>query len=73
MHPSNEIFATGGNDSLIAFWDFEEFLCSGTVADNAHPVRQLTFSPCGKFIAAICLAEGADNSKKYLVEVYDSE
>ena len=39
MHPSDEIFATGGNDSLIAFWDFEEFLCSGTVADNAHPVR----------------------------------
>ena len=54
MHPSNYFFATGGNDSIIAFWDFEEFLCSGTISDNLHPVRTLAFSSCGSYLAAIC-------------------
>lgn len=35
MHPSNEFFVTGGNDSIIAFWDFEDFLCTGTVTENS--------------------------------------
>ena len=73
MHPSNEFFATGGNDSIIAFWDFEEFLCSGTIADNSFPVRQLSFSPCGTFLAGICLDDRIENAKKYVVEVFDTD
>ena len=34
MHPSNEFFVSGGYDSLIAFWDFEDLICSGTISEN---------------------------------------
>ena len=73
MHPSNEFFATGGNDSLIAFWDFEEFLCTGTVPENDLAVRTMNFSPCGRFLSVICLDDRIENEKKYVLEVYDSE
>ena len=54
MHPSNEFFVSGGNDALLAFWDFEDLLCTGTVEDNQHSVKTVGFSPCGNFLAAIC-------------------
>lgn len=73
MHPSNQTFVTGGNDSIIAMWDFEELLCSGTFIDNMHPVRQLSFSPCGTFLAAICNDDRIENAKKFLLEVFDTE
>ena len=73
MHPSNEFFATGGNDSLIAFWDFEEFLCTGTVPENDLAVRTMNFSPCGRFLSVIALDDRIENEKKYVLEVYDSE
>jgi len=34
FHPSNNYFVTGGHDSLIAFWDLDELLCSGTLSAN---------------------------------------
>ena len=73
MHPSNEFFATAGNDAIIAFWDFEDFLCSGTITDNVFPVRSLSFSPCGRFLAAICQDDSIETEKKFLLEVYDTE
>ena len=73
MHPSNEFFATAGNDAIIAFWDFEDFLCSGTVTSNTMPVKNLSFSPCGRFLAAICQDDQVESEKKFLIEVYDTE
>ena len=61
MHPSNEFFATAGNDAIIAFWDFEDFLCTGTLTcgdpltESSYPVRSINFSPCGRFLATICM------------------
>ena len=72
MHPSNEFFATAGNDSIIAFWDFEEFLCMGTVTDNVFHVKTLAFSPCGSYLAAICQDDRNESEKKFLLEVYDT-
>lgn len=73
MHPSNEFFVTGGNDSIIAFWDFEEFLCTGTVTENNLPVRALSFSPCGTYLAAIGLEDRLEQEKHFSLEVYDTE
>lgn len=73
MHPTNEIFATGGNDGIIAFWDFEELLCTGTVTDSTYPVRTLGFSPCGGFLAAICQDDRVENEKRYVLEVFDTD
>lgn len=70
MHPSNEYFVSGGCDSLIAFWDFEDLLCTGTMSENNFQVRKLDFSPCGKFLASICYDE---NDKMSLLDVYDTE
>jgi len=67
------MFATAGNDSIIAFWDFEDLLCSGTVTSNLAPVKTLSFSPCGRFLAAICQDDQVETEKKFLVEVYDTE
>ena len=30
FHPSNTKFASGGSDGLIAEWDTEDLMCSGT-------------------------------------------
>lgn len=73
MHPSNEFFVTGGNDSLIAFWDFEELLCTGTVRDNSLPVKALKFSPCGTYLAAIGQEDRPDQEKRCTLEVFDTE
>ena len=70
MHPSNEYLASGGNDSIIALWDFEELLCSGTISDCNNQVKNLDFSPCGEFLAAISLDE---QDKKYHLDLYDPE
>ena len=34
FHPSNDFFVTGAQDSLVAFWDMEELICSGTTSAN---------------------------------------
>jgi WD40 repeat protein len=36
MHPSNEFLVSGGNDSIIAFWDFDDLLCTGTISDTSN-------------------------------------
>lgn len=68
MHPSNTFLASGGNDSIIALWDFEELLCQGTISDSDNQVKQLDFSPCGEFLAAISFDE---HDKKYFLDLYD--
>mmetsp|Transcript_20102 Transcript_20102/g.27163 ORF Transcript_20102/g.27163 Transcript_20102/m.27163 type:complete len:115 (-) Transcript_20102:105-449(-) len=73
MHPSNEFFATASNDAIIAFWDFEDLLCTGTVTNNTFPVKSLSFSPCGRFLGAICQDDSVESEKRFLVEVYDAE
>ena len=34
FHPDNSYFVTGGHDSLVAFWQLDELVCSGTLAAN---------------------------------------
>ena len=70
MHPSNEYFVSGGYDSLIAYWDFEDLICTGTISENNFQVRKLDFSPSGTYLASICYDE---NGKKYILDVYDTE
>ena len=70
MHPSNEYFVSGGCDSLISFWDFEDLLCTGTMSENKFQVRKLDFSPCGNFLSSICYDE---INEMYLLDVYDPE
>lgn len=73
MHPSNEFFATAGNDAIIAFWDFEDFLCTGTITENSCPVRSISFSPCGRYLSAICQDDSSETEKKFHIEIYDTE
>lgn len=34
IHPDNQSFASGGQDSLIVFWDMYELMSSGSVSSN---------------------------------------
>ena len=70
MHPSNQYLASGGSDSIIALWDFEELLCTGTISDSNNQVKNLDFSPCGEYLAAISYDE---QDKKYYLDLYDPQ
>ena len=41
MHPDNQSFVSGGQDSLIVFWDMFELLAAGSVSTNDFQVRRL--------------------------------
>ncbi len=36
MHPDNQSFVSGGQDSLIVFWDTQELLSSGSISTNDY-------------------------------------
>lgn len=69
MHPDNTQFVSGGSDSLIGFWDFEDLLCTGTLSSNECQVRCLDFSPCGSFLSALSYDE---TKKKSSLQLYDT-
>lgn len=69
MHPDNEFFVTGAQDSLIAFWDFEDLICTGTLSDHNCQIKRLEFSPNGDKLAAVAFDELL---KKHNLHVYSS-
>ena len=50
-------FVSGGQDSLIAFWDVEELLCTGTLSFNDYQVQKLGYNSTGELLSAICYDE----------------
>ena len=58
---------SGGSDSLIGFWDFEDFICTGSISSNEYQVRCLDFSPCGNLLAALSQDE---TKKRWGLELY---
>lgn len=57
MHPNNQSFVSGGQDSLIAFWDMHELLCTGSISTNDYQVRKLAYNCNGDFLSAIFFDE----------------
>lgn len=57
VHPDGQSFVSGGQDSLIAFWDLEELLCTGTLSFNDYQVRKLDYNSTGELLSAICYDE----------------
>lgn len=61
---------SGGSDSLIGFWDFEDLICTGTMASNDYGVRCLDFTPCGTMLSALSWDE---SKKRSVLELYSTE
>ncbi len=68
VDPTNERFATGSADSLIALWDLAEMQVVNVISTCEFKVQQVGYSHDGKFLAA----GGEDDKSKYSVNVYDS-
>ncbi|EME31787.1 THO complex subunit 3 [Galdieria sulphuraria] len=49
---SGRYFALGGADSIISLWETEYMLCTWTVDRLEYPIRTISFSHDGQFIAA---------------------
>lgn len=57
MHPDNTTLVSGGQDSLIVFWDLSELMCSESFSNNDYQIRKLAFNRTGEYLAAICYDE----------------
>ncbi len=57
VHPDNQSFVSGGQDSMIVFWDMYELMSSGSVSTNDYQVRKLAYSAKGDYLAAIFFDE----------------
>lgn len=60
---------SGGSDSLIGFWDFEDLICTGTMASNDYGVNCMDFTPCGTLLAALSKDE---SKKRSVLELYST-
>lgn len=67
---NNEYFLSGGNDSLIGFWDMNEMMAVKTLSNNDLKIMTLNISHDTQYIAAIC---EDDIYKKFFIEIYDAE
>jgi len=52
MDPKAKYLATGGSDALISIWDTTDWICVRTLDRAEHPIRSVSFSFDGAFIAA---------------------
>lgn len=50
--PRGKYLAVGGSDALVSLWDLEEFICVQTFSKLDWPVRTLSFSHDGQYIAS---------------------
>lgn len=44
--------AVGSKDSLVSLWQLDDMICLRSVGEHASPVRSISFSPCGRFLAS---------------------
>mmetsp|Transcript_2481 Transcript_2481/g.6388 ORF Transcript_2481/g.6388 Transcript_2481/m.6388 type:complete len:335 (-) Transcript_2481:529-1533(-) len=51
MSRSQKYIVSGGADAAVALWDLDNQVCVRTWAHMDHPVRGLSWSPDGRFIA----------------------
>ena len=52
LSPSGDALAVGSADALVSLWDLEELSCVRTMGRLDKPVRALSFSHDGRFLAA---------------------
>lgn len=50
--PDGDKFALGSADALVSIWDVKELVCEVTCARLEWPVRTLSFSFDGRYIAS---------------------
>merc|ERR1712080_200689 len=50
--PKKRYLATGGADALVSLWDLSEMVCVRTFPRLDSPIRSLSFSHDGRFIAS---------------------
>lgn len=50
--PSGSYFALGAADGIVSVWDDEEMICISTLSKQDFPVRSISWSFDGQFIAA---------------------
>ena len=43
--------ASAGPDALVCLWDAKELYIERTISDLEYPVRNLSFSGCGRYLA----------------------
>ncbi|ORY62303.1 WD domain-containing protein [Pseudomassariella vexata] len=51
LHPYNKYLVTGGTDALISIWDTTEWNCVRTITKMVGPVRSISLSFCGNYVA----------------------
>ncbi|KAH8905533.1 WD domain-containing protein [Coniochaeta sp. PMI_546] len=51
LQPTGRFLATGGTDSIIALWDTNDWICRRTLSKMSGPVRSISFTFDGSFIA----------------------
>ena len=54
---------------MVAFWDMEELICTGTLSFNDYQVRRLAYNNTGELLGAICYDEIL---KKWQLEIYEN-
>ncbi|KAL1916430.1 uncharacterized protein VTP21DRAFT_5621 [Calcarisporiella thermophila] len=52
LDPTGRYLATGSADSLVSLWDMKEFTCLRTIDQLDWPVRTISFSHDGRFLAS---------------------
>ena len=50
--PNDKYFAVGSADAVVSLWDLQSFICLRTFTRLDWPVRTLSFSHDGKYIAS---------------------
>ncbi|KAJ9164871.1 WD40 repeat-like protein [Coniochaeta hoffmannii] len=51
LQPTGRYLATGGTDSIIALWDTTDWICHRTLTKMSGPVRSISFTFDGSYIA----------------------
>ncbi|KAK0754098.1 WD40 repeat-containing protein [Schizothecium vesticola] len=54
LSPTGRLLATGGGDSIVALFDTKDWLCQKTISNLHGPVRSISFTFDGNYIAAGC-------------------
>lgn len=52
VHPGTRKLAVGSKDSLVSVWALDDLVCEEVIPTHATPVRSVSFSANGKFVAS---------------------